>query len=162
VNIFGTRGSGSFANTTGFVIRKSTLLATNNAPTNIVVTAFRSLVPNGNNGGPYTPQGVDNYDPAATEGYFIGVTSTHNFLIFGKLSLRRISNPGGTPSISGNIDITIPINGGTLNVLSLPTSFSQLNKFSFLALKNPNKIKGSRTPLFLRKDSSTLRRTKVK
>ena len=40
VNLFGTRGSGSFANTTGFVIRKSSVL--NGGP--IVVSAFRGLV----------------------------------------------------------------------------------------------------------------------
>ena len=119
VNIFGTRGQGSFDNTTVFVVRKSTLLVTNNAPTNIVVTAFRGLVPNGPSGGPYTPQGVDNYDPTATEGYVIGVAGSSKFLIFGELVLRRISNPGGTPSISPNIYIALPstaMNGGTINV----------------------------------------------
>jgi hypothetical protein len=119
VNIFGTRGQGSFDNTTLFVVRKSTLLVTNNAPTNIVVTAFRGLVPNGTSGGPFTPQGVDNYDPSATEGYAIGVAGTSKFLIFGELVLRRISNPGGTPSISPNIYIVLPstaMNGGTINV----------------------------------------------
>jgi hypothetical protein len=119
VNIFGTRGQGSFDSTTVFVVRKSTLLVTNNAPTNIVVTAFRGLVPNGPSGGPYTPQGVDNYDPTATEGYVIGVAGSSKFLIFGELVLRRISNPGGTPSISPNIYITLPstaMNGGTINV----------------------------------------------
>jgi len=30
--------------------------------------------------------------------------------------LRRVSNPGGTPSISGNIPITVPLNGNTINV----------------------------------------------
>ena len=108
VNVFGTRGSGTFDNTTAFVVRKSTLLVTNNAPTNIVVTAFRSLVPNGNNPGPYTPQGVDNYDPSATEGYIIGAARSKTFAYFDQLILRRISNPGGTPSISGNIAVMLP------------------------------------------------------
>jgi PKD repeat protein len=116
VNLFGTRGQGSFDNTTGFVVRKSSLLAATNAPANIFVTAFTGLVPNGNNGGPYTPQGVDNYDPNATEGYFIGATSSHTFLFFDRLSLRRVSNPGGTPTISSTVYITIPGSGGTINV----------------------------------------------
>jgi len=107
VNIFGTRGSGSFANTTAFVVRKSTLLATNNAPTNIVVTAFRSLVPNGNSGGLYTPQGVDNYDPAATEGYVIGVTSTHNFWSSASYRCAGSATPAARRQFPGNIDITI-------------------------------------------------------
>jgi hypothetical protein len=110
VNIFGTRGLGSFSDTTVFVIRKSSLLS--GGP--IVVTAFRNLINKvqGKQNGPYTPQGVDNYDPAATEGYVIGVDAG----FFGKLQLRRISNPGGTPSISGNITITIPLNGSTITV----------------------------------------------
>ena len=116
VNVFGTRGQGSFENTTAFVVRKSSLLVTNNSPTNIVVTAFRGLVPNGPNGGPYTPQGVDNFDPNANEGYVIGVTSSHTFLYFDRLTLRRISDPGGTPAISGNIYINIPLIGGTIRV----------------------------------------------
>jgi hypothetical protein len=110
VNIFGTRGLGSFSDTTVFVIRKSSVLT--GGP--MVVTAFRNLVNKvqGKPNGPYTPQGVDNYDPAATEGYVIGVDAG----FFGKLQLRRISNPGGTPSISGNITITIPLNGSTITV----------------------------------------------
>src|SRR3954447_16235623 len=68
INLFGTRGSGSFANTTGFVVRKSSVL--NGGP--IVVSAFRGLVKKvqGVSTGPYTPHGVDNFDPNATEGYF--------------------------------------------------------------------------------------------
>jgi hypothetical protein len=110
VNIFGTRGLGSFSDTAVFVVRKSSLLS--GGP--IVVTAFRNLITKaqGKPTGPYTPQGVDNYDPAATEGYVIGVDAG----VYGKLQLRRISNPGGTPSISGNITITIPLNGGTITV----------------------------------------------
>ncbi|MEO6182177.1 MAG: hypothetical protein ABIP76_03495, partial [Verrucomicrobiota bacterium] len=108
VNLFGTRGQGSFDNTTAFVVRKSSILS--NGP--IVASAFRDLIPKGTSGGAYTPQGVDNFDPNATEGYFIGVNSRY----YGKLNLRRISTPGGTPSISPNIEITIPINGGTIKV----------------------------------------------
>lgn len=108
VNIFATRGSGSFDNTTAFVVRKSSLLS--GGP--IVVTTFAKLVSNNPNAsGPYTPQGVDNYDPNATEGYIIGVDAKY----FGKLQLRRISNPGGTPSMSSST-ITIPLNGSTMTV----------------------------------------------
>src|SRR5438105_15845586 len=70
----------------------------------IVVTAFPGLLPGGSaSDGPYTPQGVDNFDPAATQGYFIGVSNTN----FGRLDIRRISDPGGTPTISGNILLTV-------------------------------------------------------
>lgn len=113
VDVFKTRGQGTFDNTTAFVLRKSPLLS--GGP--IVVTAFRSLVGNGMNGvGPYAVQGVDNYDPSATEGYLIGPGVTGTFSYYDRLILRRISNPGGTPAISDNVTISIPLSGGTINV----------------------------------------------
>ena len=83
----------------GFVVRKSSVLS--GGP--IVVTALRGLVPTATTDGPYVPQGVDNYDLAATEGYFIGVSNT----VFSKLVLRRVGTPGGTPTVSANIDIPV-------------------------------------------------------
>jgi hypothetical protein len=90
--------SGSYNGTDAYVIRKSSIMST--GP--IVVTAFRQLA-TASGAGPYTPQGVDNYDPAATEGYIIGEDNAS----FGLLQLRRISNPGGTPTISANIPISV-------------------------------------------------------
>ncbi|HEX7469594.1 MAG TPA: putative Ig domain-containing protein [Verrucomicrobiae bacterium] len=102
VNVFATTGSESFVNTTVFVVRKSSLLS--GGP--IVVTAFRGLITGHrpvNRSGPYTPQGVDNYDPAATEGYIIGIDITSS----SELQLLRVSDPGGTPSLSGNVSISV-------------------------------------------------------
>lgn len=98
----------TFNSTDGYVIRKSSVL--NGGP--IVVTVFRGLVASVTSPGPYTPQGVDNDDPAATEGYFIGVDAQS----YGTLMMRRVSNPGGTPSISGNIAITVPTTDAPLTV----------------------------------------------
>ncbi|HXH29034.1 MAG TPA: hypothetical protein VNL37_08315, partial [Candidatus Polarisedimenticolia bacterium] len=94
-------GSGtSFLGATGFVVNKADLLAGT-----LTVTAFRQMAgPSTSTPGPYSPRGVDNDDPAATQGFFIGVDS----VAFGLLDLRRISNPGGTPSISGNLFLTVP------------------------------------------------------
>jgi hypothetical protein len=99
VNLFSTV-NGSFQNTTGFVVRKSSL--TSGGP--IVATAFRGLISVATGAGLYTPQGVDNDDPAANEGYFIAVDNA----TWGTLMMRRITDPGGTPSISGNFSITVP------------------------------------------------------
>jgi hypothetical protein len=90
--------AGSFSNTSAWVVRKSSIMGA--GP--IVVTAFRNLLVS--NVGPYTPQGVDNFDPAATEGYFVGTDNAS----FGTLMIRRVSNPGGTPTISSNISLTVP------------------------------------------------------
>src|SRR5437763_4125777 len=104
-NMFGAV-SGSFAGTSAFVVRKSSIL--NGGP--IVVTAFRGLISGGD--GPDSPRGVDNYDPAATEGYIIGPSDS----TFGRLVMRRISDPGGTPTISGNIAITVDATALPINV----------------------------------------------
>jgi hypothetical protein len=110
VNVFQSRGQGAFQDTTAFVVRKSSVLGA--GP--IVVTAFRNLIRKvqGIDTGPYTPQGVDNFDPAASEGYFIGVDAG----LYGRMALRRVSTPGGTPAISDNVVFNIPLNGGTISV----------------------------------------------
>jgi hypothetical protein len=96
-NVFS--GAGGFKGTDGYVVRKSSVLGS--GP--IVVTVFRNMAL-GTGEGPFTPQGVDNVDPNATEGSFIGVSNA----FFGELVLRRVATPGGTPSISSNILITVP------------------------------------------------------
>ncbi len=96
-NVFS--GTGAFRGTDGYIVRKSSVLG--GGP--IVVTVFRNLAI-GTGEGPFTPQGVDNVDPNATEGSFIGVSNA----FFGELVLRRVADPGGTPSISPNIPITVP------------------------------------------------------
>src|SRR5258707_880920 len=129
VNIFSSRGQGSFSSTTGFVVRKSSLLG--GGP--IVATAFRKLVAKSQGvlQGLYTPQGVDNYDPAATEGYFIGVDPSFS----GRLNLRRISNPGGTPTSSATIQITVPATGGTITVPHLGNSGGAGGKHDVLDIR---------------------------
>ncbi len=95
-------GSGQpFQQTDVFVIRKSSVLT--GGP--IVVTAFRALM-NAAGGyvGPYTARGIDNYDPSANEGYFISTDGAS----YGTLWLNRVTNPGGAPTLSSNIQITVP------------------------------------------------------
>jgi hypothetical protein len=97
-NMFSTTTS-NFLHTNGYVVRKSSVVG--GGP--IVVTNFLNLTGGAGGAGPYTPQGVDNFDPAATEGYFIGVDNA----TFGTLMIRRVSTPGGTPAISGNISLAV-------------------------------------------------------
>lgn len=87
----------AFLGCSGYVINKAGLIGGS-------TTAFLfSLVASSGSDGPYTPQGVDNFDVSAAEGYFIGVSN----LFFGSLIMRRVSTPGGTPTISSNIIITV-------------------------------------------------------
>lgn len=97
VNVFNAAGT-SFLGSTGFVVQKSALLSGY-----LTVTAFRQLATS-NGSGPESPRGVSNDDPNATEGYFIGADNAS----FGLLTVRRITNPGGVPTISGNLGINVP------------------------------------------------------
>lgn len=93
--------SGVYTNATVFVVRKSSIL--NGGP--VVVTAFRGLLDGGSSGpGPESPQGVDNLDGSVIDGYIVGTDAAS----YGTLAFRRITNPGGTPSISSNIFVTVP------------------------------------------------------
>ena len=58
------------------------------------------------------------YDPAATEGYFIGVDSNSTT----RLRLRRVSKPGGTPSLSANVSITVSSFASPIDVTVQGTS----------------------------------------
>jgi hypothetical protein len=87
-----------FAGTSVYVIRKSSVLGA--GP--IVVTAFRNLISGGQ--GPVSPQPATNTIPDLDSGYVVGPDAT----FFSRLDVRRISNPGGTPSITGNLTVTVP------------------------------------------------------
>ena len=89
----------SFQHSTVYVVRKSSLLS--GGP--MVVTPFVDVT-GGITAGPWSPRGVHNDDPLATESYFIGV----DIGLLGPLALRRVTDPGGTPSLSGNIFLTVP------------------------------------------------------
>ena len=101
VNEFASGASGGFTGTDAFVIRKSSVLG--GGP--IVVTAFRNLVASTGSGpGPDSPQPATNLDPTANQGYIVGPDNQ----FFSTIVVRRITNPGGTPSISGNLNVTVP------------------------------------------------------
>ncbi len=88
----------SYNSSDGYVVNKANLIAGS-----LTVTVFRGLVPASGREGPYTPQGVDNFDASSNEGYFIGVSDT----VFSRLIIRRVSNPGTVPSISSDISLTV-------------------------------------------------------
>jgi hypothetical protein len=141
-------GAGAFRWTSAFVIRKSSVLS--GGP--IVVTGFANITggcgvttacgtaPCTVNAGPYSPRGVDNDDPLATEGYFIG----GDICFLSRMEVRRVSSPGGTPTLSSNIAMTIPT---TTNLLrqqasgsTTPIDPSDLR--SFMASIHKNKLTG--------------------
>ncbi len=101
-NIFSS--AGSFVGTNGYVVQKTSILGA--GP--LVVNMFANLAA-GSGAGPESPRGVDNFDPGATEGYFVGPDNA----VVSLVQFRRVSNPGSlTPTISANIPITVPTTTG--------------------------------------------------
>jgi hypothetical protein len=97
VNVFNAAKT-VFLGSTGYVVNKASLLGGS-----LAVTPFRQIgAPTGV--GLLSPRGVNNDDPQAIEGYFIGVDNE----FFGQIDIRRVSSPGGTPSLSGVLDIVVP------------------------------------------------------
>ncbi|MFN0242130.1 MAG: immunoglobulin domain-containing protein [Planctomycetota bacterium] len=128
----------SYQGTSAWVVRKSSVLGA--GP--IIVTAFRGLASAGGNG-PYSPMGVDNDDPAATEGYIVGVDNA----TFSRIVVRRVSNPGGTPTISGNLNITVPTTVNPQNQPALGTtgSLDPLDDRLFHVMMHRNRLTGVRS-----------------
>ncbi len=131
--------NGSFSRITVYVVRKSSLLA--GGP--IVVTAFRNLSGGGSGPGPWAPRGVDNDDPEAAEGYFVGV----DIAVYSLLQIRRVSDPGGTPTLSGNLGLTVP---STTDPILQPAFGSSpgldtIDDRLFAAAIHENKITGAST-----------------
>jgi hypothetical protein len=126
--------SGQAVSTTGFVVRKSALLNSS-----LVGTAFQLAT--AASPGPLTPQGAQNDDPTSSAGYFIGVDSEE----FSKLDLRRVSNPGGTPTISGNLAIPVPETDYPIGVPAQGTSSSldALDDRLFAAMIAKDPVTGS-------------------
>lgn len=128
---------GGFYGTTGWVVRKSSI--TGAGP--IVVTAFRGI--GTTSGGIDAPRGVHNDDPAATLGYFVG----QDVALFGRLVLRRITNPGGTPTISSNINLSVPATASPelVPAQGSTTALEAVDDRLFAASIRLNRLTGART-----------------
>jgi hypothetical protein len=100
-------GSLAFDSTSVYVVNKAALVNGT-----LSVSAFDGVLPTSSSPGLFTPQGVDNFDTGTDEGYVIGVSNT----AFGELRLRRVVNPGGTPSLSSDLVIPVPNTGYPIDV----------------------------------------------
>ncbi|MBV6459140.1 MAG: hypothetical protein HONBIEJF_02283 [Fimbriimonadaceae bacterium] len=128
---------GGTVTTTGFVVNKASLLAGT-----MSAKAFRNIDGSGGNG-LWSPQGVNNDDPNSTEGYFIGT----KYNAFGSLVLRRITDPGGNPMISGNLQVNTATTGNPMpvSVLGSTGALDGLDERLFLARIRRDKISGTNT-----------------
>jgi hypothetical protein len=133
-NMFGA----NFAGTSAWVIRKTSVLS--GGP--IVVTALRGLVPTAGSAGPFAPSGVDNDDPAATVSYIVGVDNS----VFGRLVLRKISNPGGSPTVGGNLNVTVPATTNPIGQVCVGSNtLDSLDDRLFACQIHKNRITGVRS-----------------
>ncbi len=99
MNIFNAAGN-AVVGTTVYVFNKANLLAGT-----LTVTPFRQIgAASGSGAGPWTPQAADNDDASFTSGYFVGADNAS----FSLLNVRRVSTPAGTPTLSGNLNVTVP------------------------------------------------------
>lgn len=97
----------NFDSTSVYVVNKQAL-----ANGTLSVAQFNAVLPSDSAAGIYTPQGVDNFDSNTNEGYVIGV----NNLGFGQLVMRRIANPAGSPILSSDLTITVPVTAFPIDV----------------------------------------------
>jgi hypothetical protein len=127
----------NYVGTTGWVVQKTSVLGS--GP--IVATAFRGLAPSASAEGPESPMGVDNWDPTAGEGYFVGASNA----FFGELVVRRVSNPGGSPSISGNLLISVPATAipQLQPALGSTGTLDSIDDRLFAAMLHKNRITGT-------------------
>jgi uncharacterized repeat protein (TIGR01451 family) len=134
-NIF-TQDTSTFLGSSVWVVNKANLIAGT-----LTVSAFRQVA-TAAGAGCTTPQGATNDDPAATEGYFIGVDGT----TAGRLVLRRVSTPGGTPSISGNLNLPVPTTRAPIGVVARDVPSAPLDGLDdrlFVAHVRRNKLTGT-------------------
>jgi len=125
-----------YTGASGWVVQKAGLISGS-----LVATAFRNIGTGST--GIATPTGVTNDDPASTEGYFIGPSQAS----FGTLVIRRITNPGGSPSISAGINVTVPTtnNPQTVPCLGTTGALDGLDDRLACAQIHLNRISGART-----------------
>jgi hypothetical protein len=123
----------NFAHTSAFVVRKSSVLS--GGP--MVVTAFRNIGST-TTAGPFAPQGVQDMDPSVDQGYFVGVDTP----VFSQIDLRRVNDPGGTPTMSANLPVSVPTTRFPINVPAQGTAgtLDALDDRLFEAMiaRNPN------------------------
>ncbi len=110
------------------VIPKAPMLACSQPTCGVVPFFTFDNLTNFSGDGAGNPQGVTNFDPTATTGYFIGTNGFSSALV-----VYRVSNPGTTPTISSPIFVT---NG-----------FTQLTPPIRVPTKNGSMIDGGDTRL---------------
>ena len=101
--LIGTNNFGAFYDSSSlFVINKANLIAGT-----LSVSGFQNI--GTSTTGMFTPQPAENDNAGATESYVIGVDNA----VYSKLDFRRVTYPGGVPTLGPQIQITVPTTTGS-------------------------------------------------
>lgn len=123
----------TYSGSTMWVVDKNSIL---NGSGSATVTSFPNNITSTDM---YTPQGVQNDDPNATEGYFIGASQS----LYSKLVIRRVSYSGSTPTLSGDLNLSTPTMYSPKTVPTLGgTSIDGNDRRLCAAMIKKNKISG--------------------
>lgn len=123
---------GSFSGSSIWVVNKANLIAGT-----LTVTSFPHQASNWNI---FTPQGVQNDDPSYPESYLIG---SHKSM-YSTLVVKRVTYPGGIPTLSSDINITTQTTTAPFSPPSKGGStLDATSNRPFAAMIKKNKIDGS-------------------
>jgi hypothetical protein len=132
-NIF-SNSSGSFVQTSGYVVNKADMLAGA-----LTITPFSGIgtTTTGLGTDMRTPQGVHNDDPAATEGFIVGSSA-----FFSQLIIRRITYSGTTPILQPQVALAVATTRSPIKQPALGSSagLDASNTRLFAAMIMKNKI----------------------
>jgi hypothetical protein len=111
---FFTNSTGSYAQTSCYVINKADMIAGT-----LTITPFSAVGTSASGVGTdmRTPQGAQNDDPAATEGFFISTSA-----FFSQLIIRRVTYAGTTPTLQPPVVIPVATNRSPLKQVALGSS----------------------------------------
>lgn len=137
-NIF-TTSTGSYSHSSAYVVDKSDMIGGT-----LTITPFGAIGTPAAPAGFHirTPQGVQNDDPSATEGYIIG-----NSGFLSELCFRRVTYPGGVTTLSSETTIAVNTTASVLPQPALGSSgnLDAINTRLFAAMVMKNKISGVAT-----------------
>ncbi|MEI8087584.1 MAG: T9SS type A sorting domain-containing protein [Paludibacter sp.] len=137
-NIFSNKVAGTYQQSSLYVVNKAAMISGT-----LTLTPFPAAGNATASNNILTPQGVQNDNPNATEGYFAGESSW----VFNRLVMKRITYSGTTPILSADINVTVPANQNAIGQAAQGSSgtLDAVGRRFYAAMLMENKITGAST-----------------